>query len=196
MYKNILIIGSSLSGKTTLAQKISEKYNYNIINLDNIIKSFKETISKIENVNYDELENIFLIDYIERLSSDQSFFNGEKFVIEGNINNLDKIINKLDKEKISVIGLVYDNLTEEQFFKDIKKHESSTDWTHYLPDNSLKGRLSNFITNNKKISNILFELDINVYDVSQIREEILNSALNDVSELTKYGSKFKVKKMK
>ena len=194
MYKNILIIGSSLSGKSTLARQISEKYNYNIINLDNIIKSFKEIIPS--DLDSDELETKFLINYIERLSSDQSFFNGKKFVIEGNLNNVDKIIEKLDPEKNCIIGLVYDNLTDEQFFKNIKEHESSTDWTHYYPDNSLKSRIKEFLDNNKKLSALISNYDINIYDVSKIREEIFNSILNDFNNLTKYGSNFKVKQIK
>lgn len=195
MYKNILIIGSSLSGKSTLAGQINNKYNYNIINLDNIIKSFRDAISKIENINSYELETEFLINYIERLSSDQGFFNGEKFVIEGNIINIDKIVEKLDKEKICVIGLVYDELTPEQFFKDIKEHESSTDWTHYYPDDSLKNKISNFINENKLISNVLEQIDVNVYDVSKNRDIILEDALKSIPEFTKYGSKYKVKKI-
>ena len=51
MNNNILIIGAARSGKTTLARLISQKYNYNLISLDDIISGF-EGIEKC-NIKHD-----------------------------------------------------------------------------------------------------------------------------------------------
>lgn len=197
MFKNVLIVGSNLSGKTTLARMINEKYNYNIISLDSIMKTFKKTFKNNDDLNkYEEYKNLFVLNYIKELSSDLDFYNGEKYVIEGYIKNIDKIIPNLDMDNICCIGLVYDETTEDKFYNDIKEHQSSTDWTSHISDEALKNRVEEMLKNNKKISDLLEQTESNVYDVSTNRDLILETACKDVDNFVQFGSKYKVKKMK
>ncbi len=189
MYKNIIILGSRRSGKSTLARMISNKYGYSLINIDNIIDTFEEIFPKNDDdENYDEYITNFINEYIKRLSSDSNFYNDKKYVIEGNVPNVEKIISNLDMEKNTVIGLVYNEITQDQFFENMRKFDSPYDWTRYLSDELLQDKIKEYLDENDKISNSFDECSISKFDVSDKRELTFDIILDAIEEYAKFGS--------
>ena len=134
MYKNMLIVGANKSGKTTLANLIGEKYDCNIINLDNIIQAFEETFPKDDSDNYAEFESNFLINYINKILDKKSFYSGRKVILEGNVPYLERIITNVDTEKLAIIGLTYNNIELDKFVRDIKDYATSLDVYRYYSE--------------------------------------------------------------
>lgn len=196
MYKNLLIVGSNKSGKTTLADMISKKYDCNVINLDILIEAFEQTFPKEDNDNYIEFETQFIKNYINQILDKKNFYKGKKNVLEGKIPYLEQVIQGLDQSKIAIIGLTYNNISLEQFSIDIKEYASELDLYRHLPERLISKRAINFIEDNNKISEILDRYDICSYDISTNRYDNLKSILNDVEDLTSINSTFKVKKKK
>lgn len=154
MYKNILILGSNKSGKTTFARKISDTYGYSIINLDNIISTFEETFPKEENDDSYEMDiSNFIINYIKRLCSDKNFYGGKKYVIEGNIQNVEHILSNIDHDEILVLGLTYENISNNQLLSDIRENDEKTDWTYYLSNEILAITVIDFLQKDKMLCN-------------------------------------------
>ena len=191
MDKNILIIGPARSGKTTLSRILSKKYGYNVINLDDIINAF-EGIPECE-IKHDgnEIETAqklgkFLKRYLIELSEGPNFYNGIKYVIEGTHIDFEEIMPMLNeekyKEKYEVIGLLYNNLTAEELYNNIKKYDTEDDWTYWCNDDELKGNSRYFIERNEYFYNKFNEYGIKTYDISSDREKILNIICNEISK--------------
>jgi len=191
MDKNILIIGPARSGKTTLSRILSKKYGYNVINLDDIINAF-EGIPECE-IKHDgnEIETAqklgkFLKRYLIELSEGPNFYNGIKYVIEGTHIDFEEIMPMLNeekyKEKYEIIGLLYNNLTEEELYNNIKKYDTEDDWTYWCNDEELKGNSRYFIERNEYFYNKFNEYGIHPYDISSDREKILNIICNEISK--------------
>jgi len=191
MDKNILIIGPARSGKTTLSRILSKKYGYNVINLDDIINAF-EGIPECE-IKHDgnEIETAqklgkFLKRYLIELSEGPNFYNGIKYVIEGTHIDFEEIMPMLNeekyKEKYEIIGLLYNNLTEEELYNNIKKYDTEDDWTYWCNDEELKGNSRYFIERNEYFYNKFNEYGIKTYDISSDREKILNIICNEISK--------------
>lgn len=191
MDKNTLIIGPARSGKTTLYRLLSKKYGYNIINLDDIINAF-ESIPKC-GIKHDgnEIETAqkigkFLKRYLIELSDGPNFYNGIKFVIEGTHIDFEETMPMLNeekyKEKYEVIGLLYNNLTAEKLYNNIKKYDTEDDQTYWYNDEELKGTARYFIERNKYFSNKFNEYGIKIYDVSGDSEKILNIICDELSK--------------
>lgn len=196
MYKNILILGSNKTGKTTLSRKISEKYGYSIINLDNLVDAFDKTITKKGNeINYNMYKTKLIINFIERLSGDSNFLNNKKYVIEGNVSDIETVIKSVDQSKLAVVGLTYDSLSEEDLFNGIRKNDTSYDWTSYINDESLKQNVRFFIDRNKRMSKQFDELEVKKFDVSEDREDTFNKIVVEMESATKIGFNYKVKEM-
>ena len=194
MYKNMLIIGSDKSGKTTLANLINDKFDCNVVNLDNIINAFETTFPKEDSSNYDEFETNFIINYINQISDKKNFYSNKKVVLEGKILFIDKIIDKIDLTKISVIGLTYNDVELEKFASDIKEYASNIDMFRYYSNSILIKKATKFIEDNKMINSLLEQYDINSYDVSENRNQTFYEILSDIPKLTSINSTYKVKK--
>lgn len=193
MYKNLLIIGPSRSGKTTLSKLICEQFNCNSVNLNDFQETFEKTFPNTE--EYNEYLKKFMINYIAQLTDYKTFYSGRKTIIECNVPFIYDIIKNVDQDNTAIIGITYDNIDIDYFAGKIKYSETS-DYLQFLPEDSLKSKLQSFVEESKEMTLLLSSLDINTYDVSNNREEVFNEILNDVDELTKYGSTYKVKKIK
>ena len=191
MNKNILIIGPARSGKTTLSRLLSKKYGYNVINLDDIINAFEgipECGIKHDGNEIATAQKLgkFLKRYLIELSEGPNFYNGIKFVIEGTHIDFEEIMPMLNeekyKEKYEVIGLLYNNLTADELYNNIKKYDTEDDWTYWCNDEELKGNSRYFIERNKYFYNKFNEYGIKTYDISSDRENILNIICDEISK--------------
>lgn len=189
MDKNIFIIGAARSGKTTLSRKIAKEYGYSVVCLDDIICAF-ESMPEC-NIKHDgnEIETAanfadFLKGYLVELSEGPNFYNGIKFVIEGTHIDFEQIMPFISqeklKEKFKVIGLLYDYITEEEMYQNIKKYDTEDDWTYWCSDDHLKDNIKYFIERNKYFHDKFKEYNIKTYDISLDREKILNDICTEL----------------
>lgn len=176
MYKNLIILGSTRSGKSKLANIISETQDCVVQNTDNIYNALRDVYKQ------NDLELFytnFLINFIKNLGSDFNYYNGKKYIIEINKADISKIIENIDLKKNEVIGLVYDHITAEEFYNYIKSTASSTDYISYLEPKILKSYISDYLAENKKLSILFDKLGIKKFDVSKDRDKVLE----DISKI-------------
>lgn len=187
--KNIIIIGAARSGKTTLARKLKKEYGYNLISLDDIICAFESIPScgiKHDGDDNEVSKNFapFLIRYLKELSEGPNYYNGIKSVIEGTHIDFEQVMVFLNqekyKEKYQVIGLLYDNISEEEMYKNIKEYDTEDDWTYWCNDEELRGNVRYFINRNEFFREKFKEYNIKTYDVSIDRENVFNSICQEL----------------
>ena len=185
--KNILLIGAARSGKTSLAKKFAKEKGYSIISIDNIVSGFEAFSDlKIEHDGNDveTAKNLapFLIKYFVELSEGSIFYDGIKFVIEGTHIDFEQLMPFLQsdkyKEKYEIIGLTYNDITEEEMYNNIKKYDTEDDWTYWCSDEELKGDVKYFIKKNKFFNDKFKEYNIKSYDTSHDREKVLSEIVS------------------
>ena len=184
--KNIIILGAARSGKTTLARKLSKEYGYNLISLDDIICAFEnipECGIKHDGDDIEVARNFapFLIRYLKELSEGTNYYNGIKYVIEGTHIDFEQLIPFLNKEKYEIIGLLYNNIDENELYQNMKKYDTEDDWTYWCNDEELKGNSRYFIERNKFFKDKFNEYNIKIYDVSKNREIVLNEICQNLN---------------
>lgn len=187
--KNILIIGAARSGKTTLARKLCKEYGYNLVSLDDIICAFEAlqyTGIKHDGDDVVVSENFapFLIRYLQELSEGPNFYNGIKSVIEGTHIDFERVIPILQqekyREKYEIIGLTYNNITEEEMYQYIRKYDTEDDWTYWCGYEELKGNIRYFIQRNKLFQEKFIKYGIKSYDISTDRENTINTICKEL----------------
>ena len=200
--KNIIIAGSSRSGKSTLARKINEELNYFVLSVDKLVAVFQEAYPQLNiklNWNREKTtENIapFLGHYLGMFSSTDgrgllTYSHGaikvNRFVLEGSYFDFEKILSILKmykieelKDKFLLIGLVQNNKTVDEFISDFKKYDTEDDWTYNLSDENLREISEDAISYNQFMSDYLVKHGFTIYDTSKERKQVLNQILEDI----------------
>ena len=153
MSKNILILGPSRAGKTTLTKKLNEELNYSLVCFDSIIYAFEQSFPQLGICFGAGAQNTatnladFLIHYFRILSQRSEQKNGVKFAAEGGYFDFDKIITAINNDDMRkdflFIGLVYNNKTPDELFDDIRKNDTEGDWSYNCDDDRANGKLRN-----------------------------------------------------
>ena len=193
--KNILILGPSRVGKTTLTKKLNEVLNYSIVCLDSIIYAFEQSFPQLGICCGDGAENTavnlagFLIHYFDVLLHRSKEKNGVKFIAEGGYFDFEKIMFAMNEHEKTdgfiFIGLVYNNLTPDKLFNDIRKNDTEGDWSYNCDDDLLKKCVNIFIEDSKEMTEQFKKHNFMIYDVSNDREQVLNKIINDIKLLKK-----------
>ena len=193
MRKNILILGPSRAGKTTLTKKLNEVLNYSVVCFDSIIYAFEESFPQLGICHGAGGEKtaanlaVFLTHYFRVLSYRSGQKNGVKIAAEGGYFDVDKIIPAMDKYEIAnaflFIGLVYNNKTSDELFNDIRKNDTEGDWTYNCDDEQLRRCADMFINDSRLFSEKFQKYNFMVYDVSNNREQVLDEVVDDIKKL-------------
>ena len=192
MNKNILIIGVARVGKTSLAKKISKEKGYNLICIDDIVSGFEEY--KELNIHHDgdraEVSKRlvpFLKRYFKELSENSTYYGGIRCVIEGTYFDFEELVPYLRsdglKDKYTLIGLTFNDLTEQQLFDDIRKNDTDDEWTYYCDDEELKGNVRYFLETNKYFNDMFNKYEIKTFDTSKDREKVFGYIVDNLEDL-------------
>ena len=197
MKKNILIIGPSRVGKTSLAKLLNKNQGYSIISIDDIVSGLEAYPELHIHHDGDALDTAkrlapFLKNYLIELSEGNKFYDGVKYVIEGTHIDFEMIIpflkNDKYRKKYEIIGLTFNDITDEELYKNIKKYDTEDDWTYWCDVEELKRNASYFIKKNLYFKEKFKEYNIKTFDTSENREKELKKALKYIEDIN-YGKK-------
>jgi hypothetical protein len=202
--KNIIIVGPGRAGKTTLARKINEELNYFVINLDKLMTVFSKAYPQLDvRIAWDRdkaTENVapFLGHFLGLFSSGSGmaddlnlrshFVKGNRFVLEGGHFDFEQITSILKMYGINnladhfvLIGLVQNKKTENEFFNDLRKHDTEDEWTYSMDDDELRELIiSDAIPTNQYMAEYLLKFGFTIYDTSTDREQVFIRIINDI----------------
>jgi hypothetical protein len=202
--KNIIIVGPSRAGKTTLAKKLNEELGYFVISVDKLVAMFQGAYPQLDirlNWNREKTaDNLapFLGHFLGAFSSSHGVANelnlrahavkGNRFVLEGGYFNFEKILPILKtyeieelKDHFLLIGLVQNKKTAEAFFDDFRKYDTEDDWTYGFDDDELREYASQeAIPFSRSMTDYLLKYGFTIYDTSTERAQVLNQIAEDI----------------
>lgn len=201
--KNIIIVGPSRAGKTTLARKINEKLGYFVISLDKLVATFQGAYPQLDirlNWNREKTtDNLapFIGHFLGMFSSGHGSvyelnlqahtITGNRFVLEGGYFNFEKISSVLKtygieemKENFLLIGLVQNKKTADEFFNGFRKYDTESDWTYSLNDDDLRDVSREAVTFSRTMTGQLEKYGFTIFDTSTEREQVLNQIVEDI----------------
>lgn len=204
LLKNIIIVGPSRAGKTTLAKKINEELGCFVISLDKLVAVFGRAYPKLDiRLAWDREKttaNIapFLGHFLGMLSSDLDAVDdlnlrahaveGNRFVLEGGYFDFGKISSVLKmygienlKDNFILIGLVQNKKTADEFFGDLRKYDTEDDWTYKFDDDELREYVSqDAIPFGRAMTGQLMKYGFRIYDTSAEREQVFKQVIEDI----------------
>ena len=203
--KNVIIVGPSRAGKTTLAKRLSEKFNYFVISLDKLVATFQAAYPQLDiRLNWNRnktTENIapFIGHFLGLFSSNDGIkddlnlrahhVKGNHFVLEGGYFDFEKIASILQEygiEKLNdrfiLIGLVQGQKTVDEYVRDFKKHDTKDDWTYNISEDELREYAAqDAIPFNRVMTEYMTKYGFTIYDTSTERESVFDKIIEDIS---------------
>ena len=183
--KNIIILGSARSGKTTLAEKLHEKYHYSIISIDSFVTALHTTFPDL-GISHSNTEKKFKIlpqfvySYMQKIMNE---YPNQKFVLEG-WHVYPKDIVKLfrNNDDIEIICLGYTRIEIEKAFRELRNREEENSYTKKMTDESVKELLKQ----HKKYSIMLKQQcqkeNVVFFDTSTKREKVLDDIVEYLTQ--------------
>lgn len=177
MGENILIIGSSRTGKTTLSNRISDELGYNIIPMDPIVHSFQDVYPDLDishkDISTNSRDNIdlFMINYFINLDRNVKDDKYKRFIMEGWFMNLESAVNVTSLTGSKLIFLANNFSNTEEIYEYLRKYDEKNDWSYYLNNETLKEFCKILHRDNLEIINFCDAHNYEYFDLSNHREE-------------------------
>ena len=184
MKKNILLYGSSRSGKTTLSKLLNNKFNYNVISIDSFVSAFGRAMPQLY-INHDRkdgavVDNLkpFLWEFINTINKSNNKKRDIFYCVEGAYYDINDLY--LNMNNFITIILVEDLDSPQQYFNQMRKFDKEYDWTYKLSDEDLMSYANNLYKDNNRIIEFCKNNNMKYYDTSKNREDVFNQILRDI----------------
>lgn len=195
--KNIIIAGIPRAGKTTLAKKVfRELQSYNLLQQDIIetaaLKMYENVLAKNENdgsrkntsINIAEVNHIarelFRNIYNDSVEDDENI----GIILDTCDISMEELKEYKDNGDI-VIVLGCSELTEEQFFNNIRNYDTPNDRTYYTGSLFLRMEVEHYVNKTKEDKAKCQELGLTYIDTSNNRDVQLDKAFEIIKEQLK-----------
>jgi chloramphenicol 3-O-phosphotransferase len=199
--KNILLFGSSRSGKTTLAKRLQKEFGLNIVSWDILIHAFAWAFPQLE-INFNGIfeqpsenqtsKNItpFVAHYLCELARHAKYKTGSNFVSDMSFFDFDEGVSLMEKRLRDMGGLklhdeflfihLDNNRTSDEMFREIRQYDTEEDWTFGLSDAQLQNMCDELTKINPIIDAKINAFNCSRYGIAQGRERAFDKIANDL----------------
>lgn len=182
--KNLIILGASRAGKTTLARKICEIYsNYHLINGDSIRNAFQETLPQ-NNINKyngtgmkDDFAKFCASYFRNQINRNKGYFN---YIFDSCDISVENAVKYFKNNDSIIIFLGYESINEKEALKNYRIYEEPNDWTTKRTDKELLLHARNWISNSKTFKEDCVKFNIKYVDTSFNRNDVLSDLISDL----------------
>ncbi len=182
---NLIIMGKSRCGKTTLANMICKNFaGYSKISLDYLVMTFKKVFEDLNLEYYKNRESQFT-QFVEAYFNNCIYKDndcGIYYVLEGADLPKETILRLKEMKNTKVIFLGKTKITPQEFFDEIRKYEknlSTGGWTKKLDNGTLLSWCEDWIKKSIEYKNFCEENGIKFLDTSFNQNEVLENFLNE-----------------
>lgn len=184
--KNIVILGASRSGKTTLSREICKVCpNYHLINGDSIRSAFQETLPQ-NNINkfggagmMEDFSNFCANYFRNQISRNKGVFNYIFDSCDVTVSNAFKYFMNFDT---IIIFMGYSNINEYKALSNYRKYEQPKDWTVKRTDEELLIHAREWINKSKEIKDECEKKGIKYIDTSTNRDQVIKKLKEELVE--------------
>lgn len=189
--KNIIILGPSKSGKSTLAKKLFFlSGNHSILSLDYIRSGFKRVFPQLHINDRDSalggsgMKDDFPL-FVKSLLRNQ--FPETLFtIVEGDSIKFEKAVELFTSDDHIIVFIGRNKISEDELFNEIRKYDIPiNEWTLKWDDDELKKQCKNYIKTSLENEKKCNENNIMYFDVSFKFEELDSIANTILLELNK-----------
>jgi len=187
--KNIFIFGHSRAGKTSLAKRLKDEFQLNVVNEDNLVTAFERAFPQL-NINggedYEQSStNItpFMVHYLHDLAVHGRHKTGSPFVADITFFDFDIGIPLLQELGAldEFIYIFLDNTqTAAELFADVRAYDTEDDWSYTLADEALRQHCAVNIGTHDYLYEKWPQLPIMKYDVAAGRAPVFDQIVADL----------------
>lgn len=184
--KNIYILGTPRSGKSTLASMIKEEFpKYTLISMEAVRNGFIKALPDLnmDNRNSEARQKVFP-EFVIEFANWNKELNKNKYgnIIEGSLINSEIAKNLLDSNDI-VIFLGHNDLTNEDIIQNIMKNDRESDYTHDWSYDKIKFHFGDVYQVEQENKKICEEKGFIYKDTSVNREEVFRELIGHLKML-------------
>ena len=170
--KNILILGPSRSGKSTLAYNICKKYSLEYISGDSIRNAFIKIYPEIGYTVKNTINRIDFCSFIKTIIRENCACLKKKcyYVVESADISIENAIKIFNDYLIICVGC--GDISSEKLKNNIRQYDTELDWTKQVDDKELLLIANEIVARSKKMAKESEVYQIKYFDTSLNREKI------------------------
>ncbi len=192
--KNILIMGISRAGKTTLSEMLKDKYNsYNLIHSDSLKwamiraedkeKYYRINVEKQKEFEHSKYFQKTLLEFFNSsISKDKNHYG---YILESGQLEPKIVKEMIDFENTIIVCLGLGNLNLDEMVELCIEHDIEKDWTFGLSREYLKKHAIDWYSANEMLKKECPKYGIKYYDTSENREQVLNEIMDEIKKLVR-----------
>lgn len=182
--KNIVIFGVPRAGKSTLANKIVDKFHYQVLRVDCIRGAFKDVFPELKIKSWTAIEHEkfqeFLARYFYRnIKQPRNQYN---YVLEGCETHVADCDRLFHDENMIRYYLGMTKISPEQLATNIRKYDSEKDWTYGKSDDEILEYAKRCIEQSKINQKECEKYHIKFVETSMKREEVLEGLVEEIEK--------------
>lgn len=164
--KNIIIIGPSRAGKSTLSSILCKKYDLSYISGDSIRNAFINIYPNLGYTTKNTIERVDFCRFINWLINENNIHlkRDAYYVIDSADISLDNAIKIFNNSIIICIGCK--DITTQEMIKRMKENDTKLEWTYGYSDDNLRDIANETITNSKKLYKKCLDSNVLYFDTS------------------------------
>ncbi len=176
--KNILILGASRCGKSTLSSLLLSKYPYQVIHIDQIRNTFTTVFPHL-NINSKTARNNrefqdFIFEYFKKCIKHRN-----SYILEGCDISVENSLRYISDNTL-LLFLGSTNISIESFEKNIRLYDRTKDWTNNLTDEELIECSKNIISQSKEIKEKCDLYHLTYVETSHQRDIVLAQIIKNL----------------
>lgn len=179
--KVVIVAGNKRAGKTTLALKLHDKYNYIYYNFDMLLDVLEDTFTNLNDGNDDKYIKL-LEGMVEKSLKDAENY-GINFVYDY-IFTPNQLKNFKYKNDVSIVFLANLDANENNIREDFKTYSKSFDWPAYVSHEDIERNVKWILSTNKMLVEECNKYGFKLVNTSRKnrRDEILNKLSDDLNK--------------
>lgn len=181
--KNVIIVGASRSGKSTVAKQICKNQNMVYIPFDAIVSTLENLYPEINILHLDDNKDMspklakFICEFIKHLDYEDINYVFDLYQLYP--NDLHKYI---DISNFVIVYMGYPNQSPREKLEIIKKYARINDWTKRIDDEEMLEAITSFRDENKRMYIQCLEHNIPFFDTSIDFKETISKVINYIEK--------------